>query len=340
MPYVPGPNNDIVYIPDIPGPNNELIPETPHDTSSRFPIHADYAESASWAGTASYFVGFIESASYAHFSETASFLLGVIESASYARTATSSSYSISSSFSRFAATASYLLGSVSYAISCSWAALAGHAITADTASYALFAVSSSVAQSSTSASYAVSAGYATTSQTSVSASIASQALVSVSSSYSLIASSSLSTVSASYATQAQTALSLVGTASYAVYAQTASYVDLTSIQLKTPSGSGASIGAYEVDNISSPTIIDTYPTTSGHSAKWFLSIYDGANFKSSEILAIWNPSNSTTNFAEVTTNSLGTIPVAMSVSLSAGAVRLIANPSSGTWTIKFIRFLL
>jgi hypothetical protein len=133
---------------------------------------------------------------------------------------------------------------------------------------------------------------------------------------------------------------LDGTASYAINAQTASYVRLDSVELNTPLATKAYMVAGEVHDVDDPTIIDIFPTNEGLSAKWLLSIWDGTNFKTSEILAIWNPGNNSTNFAEVTTNSLGTIPLAMSVTLSAGQVRLMANPVSGIWNIKYIRFLL
>ena len=58
----------------IPGPNNEMVPVAPPDTSSRFPINGDFATSASYAGTASYFVGFIQSSSYSAYAATASYV--------------------------------------------------------------------------------------------------------------------------------------------------------------------------------------------------------------------------------------------------------------------------
>lgn len=306
-------------MPFIAGPNNELIDSTPRDNTIRFPIEADHAKTAD---TASFLSGYIESASYARFAETSSFTLGYILSASYAS---------------FASTASYLLGSVQSAISCSWAALAGHALTADTASYAMkaevaitssYTVSSSVAQTSSWTFQTVSASYASTASSTISASY------SVSSSYSSAASSSLTSE------YAQTASLLLGTASYAIHAQTASYVNLTEVNIPVPGSTTTNISSYLVTPISVATIIDSFPTNAGLSAKWLLSINDGTNFKTSEILAIWNPANNMTNFSEVTTNALGTIPVAMSVSLSSGLVRLVANPSSGTWSVKILRFLI
>ncbi len=302
-----------------PGPNNEIIVETPRDTTIRFPVLAD---TASYAHTASFLSGYIESASYAKYAETSSFSLGFILSASYAN---------------FASTASYLLGSVANAVSCSWAALAGHALTAETASYAIKAETSFTATSSVSSSYATTASWVKNSATS---SVSTFATTAATASYTLSSSFSQTSVSSSYAIQSATASYLNGTASNATNAVTASFLNASQVFLNVSGSTPAQMEAHIVTNIVTATIIDSFPTTSGLSAKWLLSINDGSNFKTSEILAIWNPNNNTTNFAEVTTNVLGTIPVAMSVSLSSGLVRLVANPSSGTWTVKLIKFLL
>lgn len=303
----------------IPGPNNELTQQAPPDTSSRFPREADYAESASWAATASYFVGFIESASYAKYAETSSFNLGFTLSASYAA---------------FAATASYLLGSVQSAISASWAQMSGHSLTStsashadlsDTASYAKtasLAVTSSYSLLSLTASYAITASYVNTASYSNQSTTASYALT------------------ASYFGGLAPSSSYARTASYATYAETASYVQLNGITIQ---GSGSAFGYIDTmmtASISSATVIDSFSTSRGNSAKWMLSIGNGTAFKTSEVTCIWDPVSNTTNFTETTTNSIGSVTVSMSVSLSGGLVRLIANPSSGTWTIKMMRFLL
>lgn len=272
-----------------------MIPETPPDTSSRFPITASYAD------TASFLLGSIESASYAQYAASASYLLGFIASASYAQ---------------FASTASYLLGSVQSAISASWAALSGHANTADSASYA---VTASYARNASTASISVSASYALTASYLLGASpTASYALTAGSASYALNSS----------------------TSSYSLRTVTASYVMPGPVVVSGSADAVGYINSIRVDGIDTATIIDSFPTSMGNSAKWLLSIGDGASFKTSELISIWNPGNNSTNFAEVTTNALGTVPVVMSVNLSAGDVRLIANPASGSWTIKMMRFLL
>lgn len=70
----------------VPGPNNEMIPVSPPDTSSRFPINGDFATSASYSS-------FADSASYA---VTSSHTVITTQSV------------VSSSFSTLASTASYV----------------------------------------------------------------------------------------------------------------------------------------------------------------------------------------------------------------------------------------
>lgn len=98
-----------------------------------------------------------------------------------------------------------------------------------------------------------------------------------------------------------------------------------------------------ITNVSSYLVIDSFPTTMGNSAKWLLSINDGSNYKTSELMCIWDYTGRT-NFAEYTTNALGTVAGFFSVVLAGGSeprtVTLIANPPIGTWTIKMLRFIL
>ena len=285
----------------IPGPNNEMIPVAPPDTSSRFPINGDFAISASYAVTSSY---------------TNVTVVSVV----------------SASYANFAATASLLLGSIENAISASWAVLAGNALTAISASYALFAKTASYSLTSETSSYTVSSSYSRTSGT------ASYTITSATSSYALTASyvAGMSST-ASYAIHSETA----GTATYAIVAETASYVQISEVHLTGLNGSNGYINSMQTASITTATVIDSFTTSIGNSGKWFVSINDGAsNFKTSEVTVIWDPTTNATNFTETTTNSIGLVPVSFSVNLSGGLVRLIANPSSGTWNIKMMRFLL
>lgn len=87
-------------------------------------------------------------------------------------------------------------------------------------------------------------------------------------------------------------------------------------------------------------VVDSFDMYMGNTAKWLLSINSGSNFKTSEMLAVWDPSVPEVNFAEYTTNEIGSVCMIMSVNISGGNVRLVANPPSGSWNIKSLRFIL
>lgn len=273
----------------IPYPNNELGPPIP-PRSGGYATYSDYSISASYAETSSYTLGFILSASYAG----------------------------------FAATASYLLGSIANAVSASWAEMAGHALTAETASFALTsALAETASYLSGTASYALVA------------STASYVASVDTASYSFYAVQAGNAVTASYALVAQVAES--ATASY-ISGSSAVVNDLT----LSNGGGEAYITSVITSSISTTTAVDFFPDTDGQSVKWLVSIYDGTSFKMSEIMAVWEPVSNILQFAEVTTNSIGPtpFPVSLSCNISGNNVRLIANPASGTWTIKAIRFVL
>lgn len=246
-------------------------------------------------------VDFATSASYA---ETASFTLGYILSASY---------------SNFSATASYLLGSIANAVSASWAQFSGHSLTSTSASWADHAGT---------ASYVISASYSETSSYVKSVESAS---------YSITSSTSFTAVSSSYALTASYVMNGGGSVS-------SSYLSGSSAINQRVSLANTVAMAYMVSQyatgIEYATAVDQFPDVDGNSAKWLVSINDGSSYKTSEIISIWDPLTNVTNFAEVTTNVIGTVPVAMSVNISGDNVRLIANPASGSWTIKSLRFVL
>ena len=57
-------------------------------------------------------------------------------------------------------------------------------------------------------------------------------------------------------------------------------------------------------------------------------------------MCIWNPSTGESSYAEYTTNALGTVAGFLSVNMTSGNVNLIANPLTGSWTIKILRFII
>ncbi len=236
-------------------------------------------------------------------------------SASYAATASYTlGFIVSSSYANFASTASYLLGSIATAVSASWANFSGHSITSDsaswaqTASYALTA--SYVEGGNESSSYSITSSYSSFSQTSISSSYA------LTASYvDFVSSESSSYLSGSSAT-------------------------IQKMSLVSNSGSTSYTVMQHVTDIEFATAVDQFPDTDGSAVRWLVSIFDGTSFKVSEIIAVWDAVTNVTNFAEVTTNTIGTIPVSLSVNISGNNVRLIVNPASGTWTIKVVRMVL
>jgi hypothetical protein len=92
--------------------------------------------------------------------------------------------------------------------------------------------------------------------------------------------------------------------------------------------------------VSSPQTIDSFTGSLGNSCKWLLSINDGTNFETSEVLCIWNPTAGTSKFSQYGTNAIGTVNGFISASMSGGYVNLHAGPNIGTWTIKILRTIL
>ena len=300
----------------IPGPNNELVPSKPRPTGS-YPVSVDFATSASYAETASFTLGYILSASYANFSATASYLLGSIANAVSASWAQVSGHSLTSTSASWADRA----GTASYVISASYASTASYFVgSVATASYSL---TSSVSVTSISSSYAISSSASATS---------------ITASYSLTSSVSVESVSASYALTASYALNGGGGSVSSSYLS-GSAATIQRVTLANMVAQAYMVSQYATD-VEYATSVDQFPDTDGNSAKWLISINDGTSYKTSEIISIWDPTTNITNFAEVTTNVIGTVPVAMSVNISGDNVRLIANPASGSWTIKSLRFVL
>lgn len=158
--------------------------------------------------------------------------------------------------------------------------------------------------------------------------------------------SATSAISASYAITASYALSNAGTASSAVNAQTASYL-LYTVGVPTTfssinivgGGTTGSITTSLVSGVSTPTAVDSIPVSSGNASKWLVSISDGTNFQASDVIGNWSNSG-VVDFAEVSSNPIGTVPVFLSVIYNSGFIYLVATPASGTWTVKVLRTLI
>jgi hypothetical protein len=92
--------------------------------------------------------------------------------------------------------------------------------------------------------------------------------------------------------------------------------------------------------VASPQTIDFFTGSLGNSCKWFLSINDGTNFETSEVMFIWNSITGESRFTQYGTNAIGTVDGFISASMSGGYVNLHAGPNIGTWNIKILRTIL
>jgi hypothetical protein len=168
----------------------------------------------------------------------------------------------------------------------------------------------------------------------------------VSASWAEFSGHSLTSVSASWSDNSGTA-SYAYTASYALNNESSissSYLSGSSATIQrvilTNAASSAYIMSQHMTGIEFATAVDQFPITDGNSVKWTISINDGSSYKISEIIATCDAVTNSSSFAEVTTNAIGFVPVAMSVNTSSGSINLVANPASGSWTVKSIRFVL
>jgi len=188
--------------------------------------YSDVSISASYAATASYLIGTIESASYATNATSASYALTATSAttATTATSATSASYALNATSADTATSASHALvadsvsGTVENAVSASYilgSGVDGAVATATSASHALVADSATTSTTATSASYAATATSASHSEISDFAASATSASFATSA---LLATSASHAVSADSATTATTATS-------ASYATTASYAE-------------------------------------------------------------------------------------------------------------------
>jgi hypothetical protein len=73
--------------------------------------------------------------------------------------------------------------------------------------------------------------------------------------------------------------------------------------------------------------------SSGSSAHFEYLVIDGINYRAGVVMCVWD--GVTTAYTDTSTPDIGiTLPLTFSVSISGGNVNLIANASSGSWTIK------
>jgi hypothetical protein len=136
------------------------------------------------------------------------------------------------------------------------------------------------------------------------------------------------------------------TAQSASFAATASYLKIdneltvSTVGLTGESGGPAtgSFGTNLITGVNGYQAIDSFGVTAGNAALWLVSVNDGANFKTNEVAASWD--NSVINYYVTEVSSIGTVPVVITANNVGGTVSLVANPLSGTWTVKLIRMIV
>jgi len=134
------------------------------------------------------------------------------------------------------------------------------------------------------------------------------------------------------------------TADFAISASFASSMNTTNeVQVGglviSGSGSDVSLTTGQVSGVSDSLAVNSIPYSAGDAAKWLVSVNDGgANSKTSEVVAGW--ANGAFNFYVTEIAEIGSVPVSLSVNNAGGQINLVATPLSGTWNIKFVRFVL
>lgn len=110
--------------------------------------------------------------------------------------------------------------------------------------------------------------------------------------------------------------------------------------LNITNGAAGSINVSQAVSTSVTATVDTLPTSSGNSASWLVTINDGTNFRTSQVIANWNSAGTEVNFTEFGTNGIGTVTAELSVEISGGNVLLKINPTAGAWSVRSIRTVI
>lgn len=129
----------------------------------------------------------------------------------------------------------------------------------------------------------------------------------------------------------------------ATYTSVAGYVPISGSQTinginLVGGGTTGSLGANQTLNISSSTIVDVIPTNKGNSVKWFVFLEDGVNSRANKVIGSWN--NTSSSFYATEINSIGYVPVDLTVQHVPEGISLIATPESGSWSVRLIRILV
>jgi hypothetical protein len=145
---------------------------------------------------------------------------------------------------------------------------------------------------------------------------------------------------------AQAKDAILNNASFPPISQTVNYTVINNatntfetVNITGASGTTGSLTANS-EIISGSAQIDSEIIGDGHAARWLVSIADisNTNVKVNEVMASWNNVSSSYYVTEV--NQIGDVPVVLSVNNIGGSINLLANPLSGTWTVKYIKMIV
>jgi hypothetical protein len=105
-------------------------------------------------------------------------------------------------------------------------------------------------------------------------------------------------------------------------------------------GAVGSINVSELNNVNTGGDLDTLSATSGNAVNWLISIGDGTEFYSSQIIANWTSDGSSVSFSEFGVNVIGDVAATFSVIYLNGNIILKVVVNEGTWNIKAVRTLI
>ena len=94
--------------------------------------------------------------------------------------------------------------------------------------------------------------------------------------------------------------------------------------------------------LSSTDAADSFSSILGDSSVWQYNVKNGSNLRAGTVVAVWDNATNSIEFTEMSTSDLGDAsPITFEVEYnSAGDIELIANITSGTWTIKTNRKII
>jgi hypothetical protein len=118
------------------------------------------------------------------------------------------------------------------------------------------------------------------------------------------------------------------------------YFPKTVPYINIENGAVGSINVAEANNVNTSANIDTFSAASGNAVNWLISIGDGTNFYSSQIIANWNSDGSNVSFSEFGVNVIGDVTATFSVIYFDGSIILKVIVNEGVWNIKAVRTLI